>query len=77
VLVLNQKPYITFVSNNYIDKIGNNFFEDWGERKWRIISQYIGYENKKAIQSKRSLQDRLKDICYFILIRNINYEKKS
>jgi uncharacterized protein len=76
VIILKQRPYITFVSIDYLDKIGNTFFEDWSERKWRIISQYYPYENKSSIYGKHSFQNELKDVCYFILIKNTKTIKR-
>jgi|CXWL01.1.fsa_nt_gi uncharacterized protein len=66
ILTIKEKAYITFVSND----LGEDFFEDWSERKWRIISQYQIRENRKSVQGKIPLKDELKDICYFVLIRN-------
>lgn len=72
VLLVKGKAYLTFVSND----LGEDFFEDWSKRKWRIISQYLAYENSKSIRDKRSRQDRLKDICYFVLIKNLANEDR-
>jgi hypothetical protein len=72
-LVVEKKAYLTFVSND----LSEDFFEDWSQRKWRIISQYLAYEDSKLIRDKRSRQDRLKDICYFVLIKNLNNEGRQ
>lgn len=72
VLVVEEKAYLTFVSND----LGEDFFEDWSQRKWRIISKYLAYENRASIRDKRNFKDQLKDICYFVLIKNLANEGK-
>jgi uncharacterized protein len=57
VVIVKGKAYLTFVSND----LGEDFFEDWGRRKWRVIGRYSpeqGYTNE------------LEDVCYLVLLRS-------
>lgn len=64
VVILHDKAYLTFVSEN----MGDGFIEDWSQRKWRVVSRYMG----SAFPAIGDNFDNsiLEDVCYFVLIRN-------
>lgn len=64
VVLLQGNAYLTYVSND----MSEDFFEDWSWRKWRVISRYRPIA---GLADSSSEQDKLKDVCYLVLIRSL------
>lgn len=64
VVILHDRAYLTFVSEN----MGDGFIEDWSQRKWRVVSRYLG--SASAVVDDNFDNNILEDVCYFVLTRN-------
>ena len=66
VIILQGKAYITFVSYDS----GNDGFEDWSQRKWRVISRYRQVKSLQSEPVPGNLKKYVEDICYFVINRS-------
>lgn len=66
VVLLGEQAYLTFVSND----VGEDFFEDWRQRKWRVVSRYLQPRADRPTLGGNPDEDALEDICYMVLIRS-------